>query len=327
MIEIQGWARLAAVVATVSGILFPAANANAQSRLMTIATGSVQGVYYAAGGGICRLVNRERATTGLRCINDITQGSVGNVDALARNAANFGIVQSDIHRQVVQGVAPYDRSGLKDELRSVLTLHGESLSVMVGPSVKAADLSSLKAAKVSRGFTGTGSRAAADFALTQAGWSATDGPGAVERVADEQVYALCEGKVDAMFMVIGHPSTIVTRGVKDCGARLLGLDEQLLDRLATANPAWVRAAIPAGTYANQPSALPSVGPVATLVTVASVPDAVVYNLVKAVFDNLAEFKENYPVSANFDPKRMIADGLAAPLHPGAVRYFKERGWL
>lgn len=327
MIEIQGWVRVAAVVAAMTGTLLPVAGANAQTRLMTIATGSVQGVYYAAGGGICRLVNRERATTGLRCINDISQGSVGNVEALARNAANFGIVQSDIHRQVVQGVPPYDRSGLKDELRSVFTLHGESLAVMVGPSVNAKDLASLKTAKVSRGFAGTGSRGAADFALTQAGWTATDGAGAVERVADEQVYALCEGKVDAMFQVIGHPSTIVSRGVKDCGARLLGFDEQLLDRLVTANPAWVRSTIPAGTYANQPVALNSAGPVATMVTVASVPDAVVYNLVKAVFDNLAELKENYPVAANFDPKRMITDGLAAPLHPGAVRYFKERGWL
>jgi TRAP transporter TAXI family solute receptor len=301
--------------------------AQGQTRLVTIATGSTQGVYYAAGSGVCRLMNRDRAATGLRCLSDITQGSVANVDALARNSANFAIVQSDVHLQSVKGVPPFDRNGLQGELRSVFSLHSELFTVLAGPASSAKTLAALKSARVARGIPGSGVRASSDAVLALAGWSAADGAGATERVVDEQAYALCESKLDAMAMVIGHPSAIVARSVKDCGAALVALDAGLVQKVLESDRGWVAGTIPAGTYANQREALASVGPIATMLTVASVPDAVVYAMVKAVFDNLAEFKEFHPVLSPLDPQRMAKDGLFAPLHPGAARYFKERGWL
>jgi TRAP transporter TAXI family solute receptor len=80
-------------------------------------------------------------------------------------------------------------------------------------------------------------------------------------------------------------------------------------------------------YANNPNPTQTYGVLATLVTSAKVPDDVVYNVVKATFDNFEEFKKLHPAFANLEPANMVKDGLSAPLHPGAVKYYKEKGWI
>lgn len=80
-------------------------------------------------------------------------------------------------------------------------------------------------------------------------------------------------------------------------------------------------------YQGNPNDVPTFGVRATFVTSADVPDDVVYAIVKAVFDNFDRFKKLHPAFANLDPKEMITKGLSAPLHPGAIKYYKERGWM
>ena len=139
--------------------------------------------------------------------------------------------------------------------------------------------------------------------------------------------ALCDNKIDGFFYGVGHPSAAIQDPTTACGAKLIPLTGPAVDALIKEHPYYAKATIPGGMYANNPNPTETYGVLATVVTSAKVPDDVVYALVKAVFDNFDEFKKLHPAFANLDPKEMIKNGLSAPLHPGAVKYYKEKGWM
>ena len=304
-----------------------ASPALAQNKLMTIGTGGVTGVYYAAGGALCRLVNRDRATTGIRCLVESTQGSRANVDALSRGAVNFGLVQSDVQFHAVKGDAAFKGNGAQEDLRSVFGLHNEAFSALVAIDVPAKAFVEFKGRKVSLGLASSGSRATVDELLQVYGLTSSDFAAVTERSADEQGYALCEKKIDAALFVVGHPASHITRTMKDCNARLVPMMENMRDKVVQGSPYYVKTDIPAGIYAGSTAPVPTIGLVATVTTSASTSDAIVYAMVKAVFDNLEEFKTLHPALARLDAKSMVSQGLSAPLHPGALKYYKEKGWL
>ena len=302
-------------------------SAFAQSRPMTIGTGAVTGVYYAAGGSICKALNRDRATHGLRCLVEVSQGSTANIDSLARGNVNMALVQSDVQYRAARGEGSFAKSGAQGDLRSVFGLYAETFTLLTTPDTGAKRFADLKGLRVSFGVVGTGSRTTVDDLLSIYGIQMTDYAAVTERAADEQGYALCEKKIDAALFVVGHPATHITRTTKDCNAQLIGLAEPARDRAVDGRPYFVKAEIPAGTYPGQSSAVPTIGMVATLTTMASVPEATVYAVVKGVFDNFDEFKRLHPAFSQLDPKRMVSEGLSAPLHPGALKYYKEKGWV
>jgi TRAP transporter TAXI family solute receptor len=177
------------------------------------------------------------------------------------------------------------------------------------------------------GNPGSGTRASMEELLKQMGWSDADFSLASELKADEQGPALCDNKIDGFFYGVGHPSAAIQDPTTACGAKLIPLQGAAVDALLKAHPYYSVATIPGGMYANNPDPTTTYGVRATLVTSAKVSDEVVYNLVKAVFENFDDFKKLHPAFANLDPKEMVKDGLSAPLHPGAMKYFKEKGWL
>jgi TRAP transporter TAXI family solute receptor len=159
------------------------------------------------------------------------------------------------------------------------------------------------------------------------GWTKADFSMAAELKADEQGTALCDNKIDGFFYGVGHPSAAIQDPTTACGARLVPLTGPAEDALIKAHPYYAKATIPGGMYANNPNPTETYGVLATVVTSAKVPDTVVYDLVKATFENFDEFKKLHPAFAHLDPKDMISKGLSAPLHPGAVKYYKEKGWM
>jgi TRAP transporter TAXI family solute receptor len=316
---------LTACIAVLAITLSPLALA--QTKLMTIGTGSVTGVYYAAGGAICRLVNRDRANNGLRCTVEASAGSLSNIDSLVRNALNFGVVQSDVQYAAVKGINSYQTAGAQPDLRAVFSMYPEMLTVLVGADSSSKVLADLKKQRLSVGLSGSGSRALVDDWTRNLGWAADDIVPVQERSPDQQGIALCEKKIDAMAYVVGHPAPNVARIIKECNARLLGLLAENVDKYLVVSPFAVRAAIPANTYPGQTAAVNTIAVLATLMTSASTPDDMVYSTVKAVFDNFEELKQLYPALTSLDPKVMVKAGLSAPMHPGAAKYFKEKGWL
>jgi TRAP transporter TAXI family solute receptor len=324
---VLGLARLVVLSAAVVVCCGGGGVAWAQSKLMTVGTGSVTGVYYAAGGSLCKVVNRERASHGIRCLVEVSQGSTANVDSLARSAVNFAMVQSDVQFHATRGNGGFGKSGAQGELRSVFSMYPEVFTVLASPETGAKDFADLKGRKVSFGLAGSGSRTTVDELLGIYGFQAGDFAPVTERSADEQGYALCDKKIDAALYLVGHPVPHVTRTTKDCNAQLVGMAPATRDKVVDGRPYFVKTEIPAGTYGNQTNPVSTIGLVATLTTTASVPEALVYAVVKGVFDNFDDFKRLHPAFSQLDPKKMVSEGLTAPLHPGALKYYKEKGWL
>ncbi len=304
-----------------------AGDALAQQKFITIGTGGVTGVYYAAGGAICRLVNKDRKTHGIRCSVESTGGSVFNVNAIKGGEQEFGMTQSDVQFNAAKGVGAFDKAGPFGELRAVFSVHPEPFTVLARKEANVAKFEDFKGKRFNIGNPGSGTLAAMQELLGAMGWTTKDFALAAELKADEHGAALCDNKIDGFFYGVGHPSANIQDPITTCGAKLVALTGPAVEKLVAAHPYYAKVDIPGGIYPGNPNPTPTYGVMATMVSSSKVPNEVVYAVVKAVFDNFDEFKKLHPAFAALKPENMIKDGLSAPLHDGAVKYYKEKGWL
>jgi uncharacterized protein len=298
----------------------------AQQKFITIGTGGVTGVYYAVGGAVCRLMNKDRAKTGIRCSVESTGGSVFNVNAIKSAELDFGLTQSDVQYNAVKGLQQF-KDKVDSDLRAVYAVHPEPFTVLARKEANISKFEDFKAKRFNVGNPGSGTRASMEQLLEELKWTPKDFALAAELKADEQGPALCDNKIDGFYYGVGHPSAAIQDPTTTCGAKLVSLTGPAIDALLKKFPYYSVATIPGGMYSNNPNPTTTYGVMATLVVSAKQPDEVVYNLVKATFDNFDEFKKLHPAFANLDPKEMIKAGLSAPLHPGALKYYKEKGWI
>jgi uncharacterized protein len=307
-------------------LALPWSPAHAQQKFVTIGTGGVTGVYYAAGGAICRLVNKDRAKHGIRCSVESTGGSVFNVNTIKAGELDFGFSQSDVQYNAVKGLGQFKDAAYGD-LRAVFGVHPEPFTVVARKEANITKFEDLKGKRFNVGNPGSGTRSSLDELLVALGWKLSDFSLASELKADEHGPALCDGKIDGFFYGVGHPSANIQDPTTTCGAKLVSVTGPVIDKLIADKPYYAKAVIPAGLYPNNPQATTTYGVLATVVTSAKTSPETVYQVTKALFDNFDEFKKLHPALANLSPEHMIKDGLSAPLHEGAVRYYKEKGWL
>lgn len=317
-------AAAAAALLAAAALPQPAA---AQQRFVTIGTGGVTGVYYAAGGAICRLVNKDRARHGIRCSVESTGGSVYNINTIRQGELDFGVAQSDWQYNATRGAKVFEKDGAFTDLRAAFSVHPEPFTVVARKEAGVKKFEDFKGKRFNVGNPGSGTRASMEELLNALGMQLSDFALASELKADEHGAALCDNKIDGFFYGVGHPSANIQDPTTTCAAQLVSLTGPAIDKLVAAAPYYAYAEIPGGLYNNNPQPTKTYGVLATFVTSAKVPDAVVYEVVKAVFENFDDFKKLHPAFANLDPKKMIKDGLSAPLHPGAVKYYKEKGWM
>jgi uncharacterized protein len=313
-------------VAAAAAFLAPVGQVQAQQKFMTIGTGGVTGVYYAAGGAICRLVNKDRSKHGYRCTVESTGGSVANINTINGGDLDFGVAQSDQQFNAMKGLKAFDGKPVGD-LRAVLSLHPEPLTLLARKEANIKSLNDLKGKRVAIGNPGSGTRSSVDELLAAVNLKGSDFAAVSELKPDEHGAALCDNKIDAFFYVVGHPSANIQDPMTTCGAQLVNITGPAVERLVKSQPYYSDARIPAKTYPSQAAELDTYGVLATIVTSAKKSDEEVYLFTKAVFDNLEEFKKLHPAFAGLTPEKMIQAGLAAPLHPGAVKYYKEKGWV
>lgn len=306
---------------------FTAIPAQAQQQFVTIGTGGVTGVYYAVGGAVCRLVNKDRKSHGLRCSVESTGGSAYNVNAIKGGELDFGLAQSDVQYNSLKGLGAFKDGGAFEDLRAVFSVHPEPFTVLARKEANVSDFQDLKGKRVNVGNPGSGTRASMEELLATLGWKLSDFSLASELKADEHGPALCDNKIDAFFYGVGHPSANIQDPTTTCGAKLVSITGPAVDKLVAEKPYYAKATIKGGLYNSNPQDTQTYGVLATMVTSAKVPDETVYQIVKAVFENFNEFKSLHPAFANLQPENMVKDGLSAPLHPGAVKYYKEKGWL
>lgn len=313
-----------AAVAATMGL---AGAASAQQTFITIGTGGVTGVYYPTGGAICRLVNKGRKEHGIRCSVESTGGSVYNTRTIREGELDFGIVQSDVQSAAMDGVRAFDGDEPYGDLRAVLSVHPEPMHVMVRGDSGIDSVMAMKGKRVNIGNPGSGTRVLADVLMDAAGVTPADFALAAELKSSEQAAALCDGKIDAAIWAAGLPNGSTMEATSTCDVKLLDLTTSGTDKVLADNAAYAAATIPAGLYPGNDEDVASWGPKATFVTDAKTPDEVVYVLVKSIFENFDDFKKLHPAFGRLTEEEMVKDGLSAPLHPGAAKYYAERGWM
>lgn len=299
----------------------------AQPRNVTIGTGSATGVYRFAGEAICRLVNRDSALHGITCSVQRSDGSVHNVEAVRHGDVDFGIVQSDVQYHAVKGTGRFKASGPDADLRAVFSVYPEPLMVLARNRADVERFEDFKGKRFNVGKPGSGTRATIDMLMKALDMTPGDFAQATELSPDEHGQALCDKRIDGFGFVVGSPAANLQQPTKACGARLIPLTGAAIDRMVVNYPYFAYTTIPGKTYPGNPEPVRSFGVMATLVTSTKVPPDVVYTVASAVFDHFDEFRRQHPSFAHLQHTEAINSGLTAPLHDGALRYFRDRGWI
>ena len=294
---------------------------------IAIGTGGVTGVYYPTGGAICRLVNRNRSEHGIRCGVESTGGSVFNINAIREGELEFGVAQSDWQYHAYNGTSRFEEQGPFEELRAVFSVHPEPFTVVARADAGIETFEDLQGKRVNVGNPGSGQRGTMEVLMEEMGWTMDDFAVASELQAAEQSQALCDNNIDAMIYTVGHPSGSIQEATTACDSVLVDVNNEATEALIEANPFYRQATIPGGMYRGNSDDTTTFGVGATFVTSAEVSEDVVYEVVKAVFDNIDQFKSLHPAFAILEPEEMATDGLSAPLHAGAERYFREAGLI
>ena len=299
----------------------------ADQKFVTIGTGGVTGVYYPTGGAICRLVNKGRKMHGIRCSVESTGGSVYNLNTIAQGELDMGVAQSDWQYHAYNGTSKFESKGPNKKLRAVFSVHPEPFTVVARADSGIRNFEDLKGKRVNIGNPGSGQRGTMEVVMNAYGWTKKSFKLASELKSAEQSKALCDNKVDAMVFTVGHPSGSIKEASTSCDSVLVNVTGPKIDALVEKHDYYRTATIPGGMYRGTDADTKTFGVGATFVTSSDVPEDVIYNVVKSVFENFDQFKKLHPAFKVLKKEEMIKDGLSAPLHRGAVKYYKEAGLM
>ena len=319
--------RQLATVIAVAGLTIGAVPTAAAQSFITIGTGGVTGVYYPTGGAICRLVNKSRKEHGIRCSVESTGGSVYNLNTIRAGELDMGVAQSDWQFHAYNGTSKFKDKGANKDLRAVFSVHPEPFTVVARADSGIKTFADLKGKRVNIGNPGSGQRGTMEVVMEAMGWTKSDFKLASELKSAEQSRALCDNKVDAIVFTVGHPSGSIKEATTSCDAVLVSVTGKAVDKLVKDNDYYRTATIPGGMYRGSAADTQTFGVGATFVSSSKVPSDTVYQVVKAVFENFGSFKKLHPAFGNLKKEEMIKDGLSAPLHDGAAKYYKEAGLM
>lgn len=317
--------RFAGAVAALSCLV--GAAAAQEQTFISIGTGGVTGVYYPAGGAVCRLVNRDRADHGIRCGVESTGGSIFNLNALREGQLEFGIVQSDWQYHSFNGTSDFEAQGPHEDLRAIFSLHPEPFTVVARTDAGIDSFEDLQGKRVNIGNPGSGQRATMDVVMEAMGWTTDVFAQATELPPAEQALALCDNNVDAIVYTVGHPSGAIQEATTACDTKLIDVNTDEIQALVAERPYYRMATIPGGMYRGNDADVTTFGVGATFVSSTAVSDDVAYAVTRAIFENLDQFRALHPALGMLDPEQMVQDGNSAPLHAGAERYYREAGLL
>jgi len=300
---------------------------SAEEKFITIGTGGQTGVYYVVGQSICRLVNRGTKEHGIKCTAPSTGGSIANINAIRAGEMDMGVAQSDWQYHAYNGTDQFADNGPFEELRAVFSVHAEPFTVVARKDSGIQTFDDLKGKRVNIGNPGSGQRGTMEVVMAVKGWTKDDFAQATELKSAEQAAALGDNNIDAMIFAVGHPNGSIQEASTTVDSLLVPVTGPEIDKLVADNTYYAKAVIPGGMYKGTDNDVETFGVRATFVSSTNTPDEVIYEVVKAVFENFDRFKKLHPAFANLKQEEMISAGLSAPLHPGAERYYKEQGWL
>ncbi|MBI1206891.1 MAG: TAXI family TRAP transporter solute-binding subunit [Azospirillum sp.] len=302
-----------------------AQSGSAPQILVKIGTSGSEGTSYAAGDAICSMVNKAVQERNLLCTVEPLSGSVAIGKAILAGRLSMGIVQSDVQNDLFLGQRNFGRGGPHPELRALFSIFPEPYTAVARADAGVVRFEDFKDKIFNIGSTGSGSHAAIEQLFSLLGWKVSEFPLVYQLGGDEVGPALCDGTIAGFMIATGMHSQQIEMPARTCGAKLIPLSSPVLDQMVDATEYLQPFEIPGGTYSGNPDPIKTYGVIATLLTLDSLPDYIAYNMVKATFENLETFRKANPSFADLTRQQMVGYGNTAPLHPGAVRYFKEKG--
>ncbi len=315
--------KISLLAAAISTVGFATA---ADQKFVTIGTGGQTGVYYVVGQNICKLVNRGRKDHGIKCNAPSTGGSVDNINAIAAGEQNMGVAQSDWQYHAYNGTSKFE-GNKQDKLRAVFSVHAEPFTVVARADSGVNTFTDIKGKRVNIGNPGSGTRGTTEVAMKVSGLDVKDLALKSELKPAEMAKALCDNNLDVITYVVGHPSGAIKEAGASCDSKLVPVTGEGIDKLVAETPYYAKATIPGGMYKGTDKDVDTFGVYATFVSSTDTDEETIYQVVKAVFDNFERFKKFHPAFSNLKPEDMVKNALSAPLHPGAVKYYKEKGWI
>ena len=306
------------------------AKLHAGTRFVTIGSGDITGVYYPTGLIIAKMINDKREEYGVRAAVESTPGSVFNVNAVMAGYLEFGLVQSDKQYQAVKGLAEWAEKGPQEELRAVFSIHQESVCLVAAVDAGIDTMADLKGKMVNLGHPGAAQYLNAIDALESADLNPDSDILAQKVKSAEAPLLLQDKRIDAFFCTVGHPNEILKEAVSGSRKiRFIPITGQAIDKLIADRKYYTKTTVPVAEFyrdAQDAVNVETFGVMATLCTSAHVPDYIVYVITKELFDNFDYFKRQHPAYAGLTKEGML-EGLSAPLHPGALKYYREAGLM
>jgi TRAP transporter TAXI family solute receptor len=307
------------LLAALLAITLFAAGAEAKTFL-SIATGGVAGVYYPLGGGLAQVLSKH--VPDIEVTAESSNASAANINLIAAGEVTMALVQNDVAFRAVQGAAPFKAP--VTNLRMIASLYPEHVHCVTTKASGVKTIAGLKGKRVSVGAPGSGVADSVAAILPVAGLKDTDMKvdfldfaNTAERIQD--------GQLDAGFVLAGYPTAAIMALAAQKDIDLVSYEDDLLDRLTAEYPFFAKDVIPAGTYTGVDHDTPTPAVMAVLVCDSALPDDLVYDITKAIFENLDELK---PVH---DKAKLIAldkalEAASINVHPGAAKYYTEKGF-
>ena len=292
---------------------------------VTLATGTPGGIYHPVGNAICRMFNLADEHQARPCVAVSSDGALENIQRVQSGKTTFGLSQTDVAYAAFHGEGPFAAAGPDPKLRLLIALYPEAFTVIARADAGVRDFQDLRDKRIGIGKTGAGYTFTRDVVLGFYGWTISDAERLLELGPAEQNQALCGNRVDAIIFAAGNPNGLTQEATTGCPARLVRVAGPPIDRLLAMHPYYVASVIPGGMYPGNPDDVPTFGTLAVLVTSSNQPDEMAYAVVKAVFEHFADFRRLHPALSTLDVKDMVPSEAVMPIHPGALKYYREIG--
>ena len=306
------------------------AQATSDRPYATMGTGSLTGVYYNVGQALKKTLERYPADPEILLSVEETAGSLENLEAVTSGRFYFGIIQSDVQFKAWKGVNGTPWAGRPQKnLRAVLSLYTEAITLVAATRrgiQRPPDLKS-KRVSVNLGEPGSGHFINAQEVLDAIGINPDQHLSAVYVSPNRALSLFARNQLDAFFFTAGHPAALfheVNGGRRRAQFVTLNPDDELLRRY----PYYRRTMIPARYYPqmDNPSDVPTLGVKATVVASADTPEWMVYGLLKTIADNIEYLRTQLKIF-EFLTRDSALEALTAPIHPGALKYYREVGMV
>lgn len=291
-----------------------------QKTNLILATGGTSGTYYPFGGAIAQIFNTKIANMNVTA--QATGASVENLKLIGKKEAELAIVQNDMTDYAFKGLETF-KDGKIENVRAIATLYPEVIQIVASVDSGINTISDIKGKKFSVGAPGSGVEANARQILDVLGMTYNDFNANYLSFA-ESGDAFKDKHIDGFLFTSGIPNAAIQDITATTELKYVSIPDDIIGKLIQKYPFFTAYTIPAGTYKGQTSDVKTVAVNATLVVGAEVPEKVVYDLTKALFDNQPEL-----AAAHAKGKLLSIDnavkGVSIPFHPGAEKFYKEKG--